>query len=224
MRIEASVLITLLKHRRVLTGELANSTGASYDVIKAVIDKYRDALNIVNEEIIVVDPLKIAIRLAEKNTSLRLISQLLDWRDFEVFSSRILYEFGYEVERGVKLTTPIRLEIDVYGVEETTGFAIAIDCKHWSSMTKTKLIEAANNHYERINKLLKYINSLKQKYRVIYKTKEILPLIITLLRPSLRVHGNVLIVSIEELPELLRSRHLVLDSFELKPIRLRHSF
>lgn len=221
MNSEIKILQVLLKYRKVLQKELANITGLSYDTMIATICENNDSLKLNGEEIIVVNPIQLALRLVSNGVELRKISRLLDWKDFETFSSKILYEFGYEVVKNVRMTTPARFEVDLIGVDEITGFTLFVDCKQWSAMSRSRLVQAAIDHAERVKKALRYYPYLKSRYKMLEKTKEILPLILTLLKPRVRSYENILFVSIEELPELLRNRHSVLDYFELKPIRLK---
>jgi len=218
--VELKVFEALLSKRRILIGELSRLTGLSEELILNAIQKYSSVVEISRSELVVLNPLEIALLLIERGAELRRISEYLDWRDFEVFTSRILEEFGYVVERGVKLTSPVRFEIDVLGVDSASGLALVIDCKHWSLAARSRLVEAAERHSERISKLVKYYFRVKQKYKVLEKASRLAPLIITLITPSIRVHSNVLFVSIRELPALLRDVHLVLDHYGVKPLQL----
>jgi hypothetical protein len=223
LQVEVSVLTELrlleflLARKRALVGELASLLGCSEELVVEIARKYSDLISVSGGELVVTNRLELALLLSERGVELKRISEYLDWRDFEVFSSRILEEFGYIVERGVTLTSPVRFEIDVLGVDPTSGLGLVIDCKHWSLATRSRLVEAAARHAERVDKLVKYYSRAKQKYRVLEKASKLLPLIVTLLTPRIRVHENVLFVSIRELPVLLRDIHLVLDQYEVKP-------
>ncbi|MEM4718374.1 MAG: hypothetical protein QXE81_06450 [Desulfurococcaceae archaeon] len=221
MNSEIKALQALLKYRRVLRSELVNLTGLSPEIISTIITNNTDSLKLDSEEIIVANPIQLALKLANYGVELRKISRLLNWKDFEMFTSQILYGFGYEVLKSVKMTTPIKFEVDLIGVEEVTGFTLLVDCKHWSTMPRSRLIHAAIDHAERVKKVIRYYQYLRSKYRVLGKIKEILPLILTLLKPRIRLYENILFISIEEFPELLRNKHKVLDYYELKLIRLK---
>lgn len=220
MNVELRVLEVLLAKRRVLVEELSNLTSCSREVVFEIVSRYNSAIRISNGEIVVSNPLELALILIEKGAELKRISEYLEWRDFEVFSSKIFEEFGYVVERSVKLTSPVRFEIDVLGVDLASRLALVVDCKHWSLAARSRLVEAAERHFDRVSKLVKYYSLVKKKYRVLEKASRLVPLIVTLTAPGVRVHSNVLFVSIRELPALLRDVHLVLDYYGVKPLQL----
>lgn len=219
MSIEARILLTLLKHRRLLVEELSSLTGASADVVESILAKYEKHFKVLGREVLLVKPVELALELISKGVGPARISETLNWRDFEELSTRILLEFGYEAIHGLTLASPVKLEIDVFGVEPISRLGIAIDCKHWSTNTEAKLIEAVNKHLERMSKLIRYFPRLKAKYRELSKTRQILPALITLFTPPIRVHNNVLIFSIEEMPQILRDIRIVIDTFDIKLIR-----
>jgi hypothetical protein len=221
MNTESRVLMTILKYRRILIGELASLTSLPEDTVLEIIAGNKEFIKISGSEASVINPVELALKLLSRGVEARRISELLDWRDFEFFTSRILSESQYEVEHSVSLTNPVRFELDVLGVDPSTGFSLAVDCKHWSITTPSRLKNAAENHNARVGKLVKYYSYVKSKYRILEKAKSITPLIITLLTPGIRVHANVLVISIRELPSFLVDKYAVLDYFEVKPLKIR---
>jgi len=220
MNTESRVLMTILKYRRILIGELASLTSLPEDTVLEIIAGNKEFIKISGSEASVINPVELALKLLSRGVEARRISELLDWRDFEFFTSRILSESQYEVEHSVSLTSPVRFELDVLGVDPSTGFSLAVDCKHWSITTPSRLKNAAENHNARVGKLVKYYSYVKSKYRILEKAKSITPLIITLLTPGIRVHANVLVISIRELPSFLVDKYAVLDYFEVKPLKI----
>jgi hypothetical protein len=220
MNTESRVLMTILKYRRILIGELASLTSLPEDTVLEIIAGNKEFIKISGSEASVINPVELALKLLSRGVEARRISELLDWRDFEFFTSRILSESQYEVEHSVSLTSPVRFELDVLGVDPSTGFSLAVDCKHWSITTPSRLKNAAENHNARVGKLVKYYSYVKSKYRILEKAKSITPLIITLLTPGIRVHANVLVISIRELPSFLVDKYAILDYFEVKPLKI----
>jgi len=220
MNTESRVLMTILKYRRILIGELASLTSLPEDAVLEIIAGNKEFIKISGSEASVINPVELALKLLSRGVEARRISELLDWRDFEFFTSRILSESQYEVEHSVSITSPVRFELDVLGVDPSTGFSLAVDCKHWSITTPSRLKNAAENHNARVWKLVKYYSYVKSKYRILEKAKSITPLIITLLTPGIRVHANVLVISIRELPSFLVDKYAVLDYFEVKPLKI----
>lgn len=220
MKPEEKILLTALKYRRIMFGELVGLTGYPEQLVWRILRNNSERLRIVGEEITVKDPISIAMELLNRGVGLRVVSENLSWQDFELVSSQLLVEFGLEVIHGVKVATPTRFEIDVLGLDSVTGLSLAIDCKHWSVASPSKLAEAATKHLERVDKFVRYYPYVTSKYRFLERVKEIIPLIVTLLTPTLRVHRGVLILSIGELPHFVRERHNVIDFFGVTPIRV----
>lgn len=218
--VEVKTLLVMLKYRRILVGELSSLTSYQESVIQEVIQRNPDVVKLNGKEVLVVNPVELALKLVYAGIELRKITELLDWKDFEKFSMQILMEFGYDVAHEVKLTTPIKFEIDVLGVDPTTGFSIAVDCKHWSFMSKSRLLQAAETHIARLHKLTKHYSLVRNKYKILGKAKRIAPLIITLLTPRVRAHVGVLFLSISEFPQFLRDAYNVLEYFEVNPLEL----
>ncbi|MEM0198753.1 MAG: hypothetical protein QW123_04070 [Desulfurococcaceae archaeon] len=220
MTLETKVLYTMLKHRKLLIEEISMLTNASIEVVENIIDRYRAYFKTLREEIVLVKPVELALVLISRGIEPAKVCETLNWRDFEEISLRILLESGYEAVHRLMLTSPVRLEIDVFGVEPVSGIGVAIDCKHWSANSEAKLVEAASKHIERMNKLLRYYTWLKARYRELAKAKYVLPALVTLFKPPLRVYSNVLVLGIEEMPQILRDIRVVIDAFSLELIKL----
>ena len=163
-----------------------------------------------------------AIFLIKKGVSFKQVSKYLDWKDFEKISAEILSAHGYVVINNFRLTKPVMLEIDVIGIDQGSGRGIIIDCKHWSrGIYRSALIEIATKHIERIRKLLNHLSWAKTKWKYFKFLKEAIPVIVTLTTPSIRFYENTLIVSIQELNQVLNDIYLVLDTFNIKPIKVK---
>lgn len=74
------------------------------------------------------DRLELAAIALGAGCDMEQVSQYLSWKDFESLASEVLSSLGYSTRTNVRFTKP-RMEIDVVGVD--SGFALAIDCKHW---------------------------------------------------------------------------------------------
>jgi hypothetical protein len=80
------------------------------------------------------------------------VSACLSWKDFEMLASEVLASFGYRTQTNVRMTKP-RMEIDVVGV--SAGFAIAVDCKHWSRGSASTISGFAEKQAARARRLIK---------------------------------------------------------------------
>lgn len=220
MSVETKILLMLMRHGRLLVGELSALTNIPTEMVVEVLSRYVGLVEVRGDEVYVTKPVDLALELASRGVELARVSESLSWRDFEEFSARILEWLGYDVVRRVMLTTPVRLEIDVFGVETASKLGLAIDCKHWSLTASTKLAEAARLHAERILKLTIHYPYFKVKYRLLSRARKVVPAIVTLFTPPFRVYENVLLFSIREMPNVVRDIHTVLDMLGVKPVQL----
>ncbi|WP_440059271.1 transcription antiterminator BglG [Thermogladius sp. 4427co] len=214
----ANPLELLLKYRVLSREELARMTGLELTALNEVIRENSEDLVIDGEFVKVKNPLSLAFKLSIKGFSLTRLAEYITWKDFEQFSAQILSSYSYETLTNLLLTKPVRLQIDVLGVDSVAKRAIAIDCKHWSRNTRSSLKQAAVNHYNRIVKLSRYVPYAVAKYPVLKHTRRVYGLIVTLLKPSVRVYENIVIVSINELNSFLRDIDIVLEELGLKPV------
>lgn len=158
--------------------------------------------------------LKIAVEAINLGVDFEKVCRLLDWKEFEEFSSIILEHNGYLTFKKFifKEGKGKRWEIDVLGVKNSV--ILCLDCKGWRyGWYKSKLSSAAEKHFERVKALSKELPNLALKLRI--KRNEsfiILPLLITLADVSYKNINGSLIVSIlrfksflYELPEIIYS-------------------
>ncbi|MCD6196683.1 MAG: restriction endonuclease [Staphylothermus sp.] len=213
----------LLKKRKTTIDEIIRDLRISREVVIEKINVIKDHINIDNEIIVVNNPLFLATFLIKQGVSFKRVSKYLDWRDFERFSAEILSAHGYVVINNFRLTKPVMLEVDVIGIDQGSGRGIIIDCKHWSrGVYRSALIEIASKHIERVRKLLKHLSWAKTRWKYFRFLKEAIPLIVTLTTPGIRFYENTLIVSIQELNQVLNDIYVVLDVFGIKPIKIRN--
>ncbi|MET1160437.1 MAG: transcription antiterminator BglG [Thermoprotei archaeon] len=217
------LLITLLKYRRVLYSELSNLTGIPEDLIKEKLKEVREYVELSDYEVVVKKPLELAYLLLAKGVPVKEVSKYLDWKDFERVSAEILSKHNYVVITNFSLTKPVKLEIDVIGVDIGSGRGLFIDCKHWSrGVSRKSLINIIEKHNARIEKFIKYYSWAKPKWYYFKYLRTIIPLIITLTTPSLRFYKNTLVVSIQELNQVLLDLPVILDTFNIEPIKIKN--
>jgi len=215
------VSLVLLKHRRILLDELIGLTGLNREVLLGKLKKIKEYVRIDDDEVVIVKPLDLAIHLLKQGLSVKEISRYIDWSDFEKVSAEILNAHKYFVKTNFRLTKPVKLEIDVIGVDPRSGRGLFIDCKHWSrGIHRSALVEIVDKHVNRIEKFIKYYRWARDKWVYFKYLREIIPVIITLTTPSLRYYKNTLIVSIQEFNQVLLDLYTVLDLFNIEPYRL----
>ncbi|ADI32184.1 HTH domain-containing protein [Staphylothermus hellenicus] len=209
----------LLKHREISIKDLSELLGLNERTLYSRIKELRKYITIVDDKIILGDPLSFAIQLLKQGYSFKDVTKYLDWHDFERFSAEILGAHKYFVKTNFRLTKPVRLEIDVIGVDMGSGRGIFIDCKHWiHGIGRKTLMGIAEKHFERVKKFIKHYSWAKPKWTYFRYLRKIVPLIVTLTTPSIRMYENVLIVSIQELNSTLLDLDMVLDLFGIEPI------
>ena len=121
----------------------------------------------------------------------------LDWRMFERFVAEALDMAGFRVVRGLRLKPPMGLELDVLGLGPL--YSPAVDCKHWSPgySKKAKLAEAAEKHAERLRRLSDRWAETGLPDTVL------VPVIVTLTDPGLRLVEGVAVVPVATLSDFL---------------------
>lgn len=214
--------LLLLKHRRMLISDLVNLMNTTRDVLINKLKLINGYVNVSEHEVVLNKPLDLALYLLRNGYSVKEVSKYLDWRDFEKVTSEILSQNNYMVLTNFKSTYPVKLEIDVIGVEPASGRGLFIDCKHWSRGIASKsLLSIVDKHVERIEKFIKYYNWFRNKWLYFKYIKSILPMIITLTTPSVRVYRNTLVVSIQELNNVLIDIYNVVDTFNIEFFKIR---
>ena len=134
------------------------------------------------------DRLQTALFAINLGADLEVVSEYLNWKDFESLTGVILEEKDFEVTKNLILTKP-RMEIDVIG--KKMDIALLIDCKHWKNMSKSALDEIVKKQIERV------------KHFVSTENMSALPVIVTLHQESIQFVGNVPIVPIMKLSSFL---------------------
>lgn len=136
------------------------------------------------------DRLYAAMLALQSGCDIEQVSGHLSWKDFEKLASEVLTSFGYRTQTNVQLTKP-RMEIDVVGV--SSGFAIAVDCKHWKRSGMSPIV--SEKQAARARRLLKYDSTISRA----------VPVIMTLHAGSVRFAGGVPVVPVH------RFRSFVMD-------------
>lgn len=98
------------------------------------------------------DRLQVAAMAVQAGGDVEQISRQLSWKDFEGLASEVLRSLGYASRTNVRFTKP-RMEIDVLGVD--SGFALAIDCKHWNRSNLSSIAKFCAKQAARTQELLK---------------------------------------------------------------------
>lgn len=132
------------------------------------------------------DRLYTAILALQLGCDIEQVSKFLAWKDFEKLASEVLTSLGYRTQTNLRLTKP-RMEIDVVGT--SSGFAIAVDCKHWKRSNNPSSIAAfARKQAARTQRLIKHDTKISQA----------VPVIMTLHAESVKFFGGVPVVPVHK--------------------------
>jgi hypothetical protein len=127
------------------------------------------------------DRLYAAVLALQMGCDIELVSTHISWKDFEKLSSEVLRSLGYRTQANVQLTKP-RMEIDVVGT--SSGFAIAVDCKHWKRSSLSSIAGFAKKQSARAEHLLTHDKKISLA----------VPVIVTLHAESVRFASGVPVV------------------------------
>ena len=131
------------------------------------------------------DRLYAAMLALQNGCDIERVSERLSWRDFEKLASEALASFGYRTRTNVQLRKP-RMEIDVVGA--SSGFAIAVDCKHWKRSSTSSIASFAEKQAARARHLIERDSTISQA----------VPVILTLHSESVRFPGGVPVVPVHK--------------------------
>jgi len=136
------------------------------------------------------DKLKLVLFAVQLGCSPKLLSQTLNWKDFEGFVYAILQKLGYCCTSNIHLRKP-HMQIDV--VATMGAKALIIDCKHWKNMGTSKLVECATRQLIRTKSYVRAYDNIDYA----------IPIIITLNEPSRNFINRIPIVPISKFGSFL---------------------
>ena len=131
------------------------------------------------------DRLYVAMLALRSGCDIEEVSERLSWKDFERLASKVLLSFGYRTQTNVQLTKP-RMEIDVVGT--SSGFAIAVDCKHWKRSNLSSIARFSEKQITRAKRLIKHDSTISK----------VVPVIMTLHDGVIQTVGGVPVVPVQK--------------------------
>jgi hypothetical protein len=134
----------------------------------------------------------IALAAVECGADILTVCRLIDWRDFELFTSEIMKFHDYSVYKNYRIKNPTR-QIDVVGIRGQN--ALVLDCKHWNRNSYSGMVSAVDKQIERVTLFMKKKKSLGIEYSY--------PVIITFLTNEFRYVNQVPIVPISSFNSFL---------------------
>ncbi|NHJ39777.1 MAG: hypothetical protein FK731_07065 [Asgard group archaeon] len=142
----------------------------------------------------------------------------ISWQEFEILTTLVGAEFGYEAKTGLNFSSETRkFQIDV--ILKNSPYVFLIDCKHFGGVGKqSTLKKAVSDQIDRVKAVANSINDLKEKMNVSsWKKIILLPMIITWLDDELFFHDKVPVVPFPKFRSFLRNFYLYFeDIYQIK--------
>ncbi len=170
-----------------------------------------------NNEVCVKSAVKLALELVRLGLDVEVISKPLSWKDFEELVNEYLSLNGYHVLRNLRFSRR-RYEVDVLGVDHTSGIAIVVDCKHWGPgySKKGRLNRIAGEHRAKVMRLAEECAPTTSKYRVLSKAKVLIPVIVTLTDVMHGYVGGSFVVPILRFNDFISNAKFYIDTLVSK--------
>ena len=130
------------------------------------------------------------------------LAKMIEWNDFELFTSELVQSAGYSSERNVVFTKP-RIQIDVIGFYHK--IALLIDCKHWMKIHSFNFAKFSSNQIRRAEI---YLDKRKD-------IEAAIPIIVTLHEHDCNFFDRVPIVPISKFKEFLQNFPFYLEKLHL---------
>lgn len=130
------------------------------------------------------------------------LAKMIEWNDFELFTSELVQSAGYSSERNVVFTKP-RIQIDVIGFYHK--IALLIDCKHWMKIHSFNFAKFSSNQIRRAEI---YLDKRKD-------IESAIPIIVTLHEHDFNFFERIPIVPISKFKEFLENFPFYLEKLHL---------
>lgn len=171
----------------------------------------------IGNELCVNSIVKLALELVKLGLDVEVISKPLNWRDFEELINEYLNLSGYHVIKNLRFSRR-RYEVDVVGVDEVSGTAVVVDCKHWSPGygKKGRLVHIAEEHRAKVELLAEDCASLLSKYKVLSRARILVPVIVTLTDVIRGYVGGSFVVPVLRFNDFISNVKLYIDTLVSK--------
>lgn len=173
------------------------------NVSKNVLEEVLKSINLkINQEILIneSEKLSIAIEALTYGVNIEELAKFLNWKDFEKFSSRILYIYGYDIAKNFRIKeNKRRIEIDILAIKE--NLILLFDCKKWNKPLIGKNLEIISKKQHYRAKILEKI--LEKNYNKGLIRINILPIILSLYETKIHSNEYCTIVYVRALKDFL---------------------
>ncbi len=155
---------------------------------------------------------KIAIFGAMDGIDFEKIIKELSWQEFELLTTIVGDEFGYEAKTGLNFSTNDRkYQIDV--ILKNSPYVILIDCKHYGGIgKKAALKKAAEEQIMRVEAVSNSFDNLKEKMNIKgWKKVNLIPMVVTWLDDEIFFHERVPVIPFTKLRSFFQNFYLYFE-------------
>ncbi len=184
---------------RINLPEVASKAKASLKLVEKVLREATSQAMSSSIEVTAKARLEMALRVA-RHGQLAQTARVLTWQEFEMFTEECLTLSGFACKKGVVAKYQGRKwQVDV--VARRGQMTLLFDCKHWNSPSYPSKFKLAAEHQKiaTLAVIRDFRTGLSQRNERAWA----LPIIVTLLDPRTHVSRDVVLVSIEQLPDFL---------------------
>ena len=220
---EIRLLTATKDKRRVLIKEVSDSIRMNPGIL-------RDRLAVLNEnnlltlsdealEMSSAQRMLLAYRLIRKGDDPERVSRAFSWQEFESFAGHMLEENEYHASGHLVFkSSKGRREIDLVAWNDSV--VLAVDCKHWARrLSPSRVRSAVSAQIERAQLLAERTELLTKCGMRMSKSRDVLPVIVTLVESQEKVVVGVPVVPILKLPSFLNGLSPIDESLRMIPIR-----
>ena len=226
-QIRARILIETLRQTKndgvVRIDEIASQTRSSKGIVQTVLADVQDSTDSSGIRPSPETRFRLALAVA-KIGELQAVARALTWQEFERFGEECLGSAGFETRKGVLVTRDRRRwQIDL--VARKGLMILTFDCKHWNSPSYPSKFKNAATHQKLATMAL--MRDMKGRGELSRERVCALPVILTLFDPRTHIAGDVVLVSVDKLPDFLNGvtpytedlPFMSIDTLSVKPIR-----
>lgn len=234
MRVEREILITVLKLTKnspIDYSLISRSTRIPAKTAEGLVRKLvKNALVKLKGKVLEASPdqrVKIAVQALRLGADFERVCRHLGWREFESVSTAAFKAYNYSVIRNLRFKgdNGKRWEIDLLAFKQP--LIASVDCKHWKHRwTRAPIIKTVKEHIERTEALVEILPKLYDRIKLNkWKHVTVIPMVLSLLRSSLKFHLDTPIVPVLQLQSFLNDLpgHVSLLTHFSQKIRKRNT-
>jgi len=212
MSVEQEILLAVLKLTKdgpIKYSLIGKNARTPAQIAESFLRKLEDSSLIRwKEKIIEASPrqrVRIAVQAVELGADFERVCRLLEWKEFESFTTTSFEAYGYYVLKNFRFKgeNGKRWEIDILACKQP--LIASVDCKHWKrKWTRSPIMKIVDQHMERTISFTNILPNIYSKIKLVkWKHATIIPIILSLLPSPFKFHHDTPIVSVLQLQNFL---------------------